>query len=93
MKTWTIKDVGCYADGSFGQKHGREILAGLLKEFANFGNMALINELLDDNTDDPQSAIDEALDLLNDHVKKSDNIVFTFVDGDLMLIEESQLSY
>ncbi len=77
---YTLSDVGCYADGTFGQAHLRARLAELIHGC----DEEVIAALKGDSSDDCWEE-DAALDLLNEHT--SENCSWTFEQGDLLLVE------
>lgn len=81
---FTKQDAGCYADGSFGHNHVREVLGSLLVEV---GRPDLQDELLFEMSDDACEEYD-ALDILN---AECEGCYFEMVDGDLMLTAEEDL--
>lgn len=82
-KDYFKEDIGCYADGTFGHNHVREILAGLIQGY----NLDLAEELRKPMSDDA-SEENEALDILDNHC---DGVSFILENGDLMLIGSEEL--
>ena len=87
-------DVGCFADGSLGHKHIRDVLAKelttLYRHNAGGGDglhwnkvANLVDALNGEPSDDAWEEL-EALDWLNRQCY--DDTYFEFVDGDLMLV-------
>ena len=97
MNIFTKRDIGCYADGTFGTDHRRHILCDLLSNIGGLMKLAsdmrltansLSEELIDDLPDD-YSDEDDAIDFLNELTE--DGSIWTMVDGDLLLIEKKEL--
>lgn len=79
-------DVGCYADETFGMKHVRDVLAGLVENNCNAPE--LVAALRADMSDDASEEY-EAIDLLNSEVC-SENVHFEMCEGNLMLVDASR---
>lgn len=97
MKKYTVKDVGCFGDSSFGHQHVRNCLATLLqhllrpcgaevdgKDVVEQCIQALQGEMSDDASEEY-----EAIEMLNDVAV--DGVHFEFCDGDLLLRSDSEL--
>jgi hypothetical protein len=86
VRTKRGKNVtGCYADGSFGHDHVREVLAHQVESDGCI-DRALIEALLGPMSDDAQEEYD-AIAWLNENAC-IDGVYFTLNDGDLLLVEE-----
>ena len=86
MLKYTKDDLGCYADGSLGHTHIREVLAEMVEDYYP----SLAQELRATPSDDFEEE-DTAIELLNDKAVANEYILFAMVDGDLVLIEEKEL--
>lgn len=75
------KDVGCYADGTFGDVHVREKLRELACEF----NLDL-PDLASENPEVHDDAIGRAMDLLQANTEEG--YYWNLDGGDLLLLEE-----
>ena len=93
VQVFSGRDAGCYADGTFGAVHAREVMANLLRGIrdehydAHSHTRATITRLvfeLDDPMSDDDGESLDALDVLNAHT--ADGLAWEFVDGDLMLL-------
>lgn len=89
---WSRGDAGCWADGAAGHKHVRNRLAQLV---ANVWTQEMLDkygydvaEALDVEMSDDASEEDDALDILQEFTESG--FVWEFVDGDLMLVNESE---
>ena len=86
------KDVGCFADGTYGHQHIRERLATEVETIAR--RTVKVDEVKDllaslrGEMSDDASEEDEALDFLNSYA--ASNVRFEFVDGDLMLVTDDE---
>lgn len=80
---FTKKDMGVYADGTFGIGHRRQVLAGLVRNY----DPVLARELRDEPSDD-FSEEDDALDLLQKHT--ADGLTWV-IDDDLILADDNDL--
>lgn len=101
---FTLKDVGCYADGTLGHQHLRNRLAeefdGFFRTYkegaywtGNSGNFQLLWKYLCGPIEVDCWEEQDALDLLNEHAC-DETVHFTFDAGDLLLVavnEELQL--
>lgn len=86
---FTAKDVGCYADGTFGHQHCRTALSNLVHGLRRrtFGvriDETLVASLIGGMPDDCWDEY-EALNILNEHT--AEGLVWTFENGDLLLTE------
>ncbi len=72
---------GCYADGALGHQHVRDNLAYLVRDLGGE-----LSDMLRGAMSDDASEEDAALDLLNEHAPEG--MVWTFSDGDLLLVPE-----
>ena len=93
---FTLKNIGCYADGAFGHKHIRETLVREIETLRQrtgsrrFDSqkmhdmlVALRGEMSDDASEE-----DEAIDVLNEYC--ADGVHFSMIDGDLMLTNSTE---
>lgn len=82
VSEYTPEDVGCYADGSLGHNHCREVLLELIEPHNPDSDLraALKADMSDDAWEE-----DAALEILNDHCHK--NVLWTFEEGDLVLMD------
>lgn len=82
------KDVGCFADGTFGHNYIRSGLSILLLSLfpENCAETTELRIRLNQEMSDDASEEDDAINLLNDHA--CEGAYFEMVDGDLMLSVE-----
>jgi hypothetical protein len=93
MIFFTRKDIGCWADGAFGDTHLRQSLAVLLSRLhtrlGDEGHGPLFADLVEElhNPIGPDDGADvlEALETLNGHTEEG--LEFRCENGDLLLIE------
>lgn len=83
--TYTKADVGCHIDGVFGSAYRRARIAEMVAFVRP--QAPLIQELEGEPSDD-LSEEDDAINLLNDHVEEG--VHFEFVDGDLLLLADTE---
>lgn len=99
---WTKEDVGCMSDGSYGTDHHMRKLAWLLQStlpskdgitlYPSNEDGEIYDVLRSGDTSklsDDHSELDRAVDMLNEWTEE--DISFAFVDGDLLLIEDSEV--
>lgn len=95
MLTYTYRDRGCWADGTFGDLHVTRRTIGLalhtMEENPNrWGKdeYAYLSEAMSPYDDRlREEALPKALEVLNAHCK---GVYFTFHEGDLMLLKEGE---
>lgn len=92
---WGKDCAGCYADGTFGHQHCREVLASLVRDVANLlgwpartpswgeVNEALLGPMSDDAWEE-----DEAMKIIQERTR--DTAAWCFVNGDLLLLAENE---
>lgn len=87
MILFTAKHEGCYADGTFGADHRRQLLADMLGDIMNrhFDEYQKLQRELRIEPSDDISEEDDALEIIN---SVTSNATWQMVDGDLMLIGE-----
>ena len=100
---FTKSDIGCYADGAFGQDHRRSKLANLIvsvsqrcgatKDNRNdnyelIDHQAIVHQLINAPSND-FSEEHAAIEIIQDHTELG--LTWQIVDGDLMLITETEL--
>ena len=83
---FTIEDIGCWGDASFGHQHCREKLAEILGSFGNESTEDIRKSLLEPMPDDAWDESD-ALDWINENLCE-DGVQFVFCYGDLLLVGE-----
>lgn len=76
---FTSQDVGCWADGAYGEDHRRRKLAAMLRDLGAEG-AALY---LDEEPSDDYSEEDDALDILQKHT--APGLLWFMESGDLLL--------
>lgn len=81
---WDVRDVGCWADGAFGHAHIRAALADTLESLP-VSNDVLTSALREPMSDDAWEEY-SAIELLNAFCG---GCRFEMIDGDLMLVEDS----
>lgn len=97
MKTlFTKQDIGCHADGTFGNDHCRNVLQTLLDDVGRSDGfepseqltyIAEIRRFLMADPSDDFSEEDEAIEILQSVT--DDNLQWVMESGDLLLIEIS----
>ena len=87
-KSWNKGDVGCYADDCGGEKHIREVLAGLVEPYGDKGRK-LAEELRGEPSDDASEDY-EALDLLNEDTVEG---IHWELDGGLFLLKDEEVGH
>ena len=91
---FTAQDLGCYADGCLGHDHIRATLAYLLETLSrdlilcSTSGLLLSDSLLREMPDDASDEA-EALELLNEDTVEG--ISWLLLDGDLVLIADSEV--
>jgi hypothetical protein len=81
--TYTSKDVGCHADGTFGDRHLRQRLS----EMVGSGFPSLRAELLNPYEDECDDSVETAMAVLQDLTEEG--LYWELIGGDLFLLRDS----
>lgn len=84
---WTKEDAGCYVDGTFGEDHLRDVLAGLLRVTGGADELASSLHSPDPEDDSGDDIID-ALEHLQEHTE--DGLSWILDNGDLFLLQDDE---
>lgn len=79
---YTKKDIGCWIDGAYGEKHSRIKLATMMEEL---GNMELARELLKEPSEDWEEMNDATYTL---EENTEEGLMWIWEAGDLILTDE-----